>query len=241
MKKIVLEELDKENAFFHFTNKDNIRSIEQNGLIATKGQNAKNAEQTPKIFFSKGTEGILELTDVWIKWMMNNAYSIKNLYGFYNGLSKQQIIEKASSWDKEFRDRTYLEDKEKKEKVFELVYQKMKQGVYLSLDLESGKDFDYLDIDENKEKSLQLKRKGNIVNYLYTKEMYGSYSNVDSIKMEKWNMHTILYKNIDKERVSQVITKSGEEDILSIIRVIYQKNNKYDILNDYMDYVEKRI
>ena len=241
MKRVILEELDKENTFFHFTRKENIKSIEQNGLMSTKGQNAKNVEITPKIFFSKGIEGILELTDVWIKWMMNNAYSMKNLYGFYDTLSKQEIMEKASTWDKEFRNRSYLEDKEKKEKVFELVYQKMKQGVYLSLDLESGKDFDYLDIDENKEKSLQLKRKGNIVNYRYTKEMYGSYSNVDSIKMEKWNMHTILYKNIDKERVSQVITKSGEEDILSIIRVIYQKNNKYDILNDYMDYVEKRI
>ena len=203
MKRVILEELDKENTFFHFTRKENIKFIEQNGLIATKGQNAKNIEITPKIFFSKGIEGILELTDVWIKWMMNNAYSMKNLYGFYDTLSKQEITEKASTWDKEFRNRSYLEDKEK---------------------------------------SLQLKRKGNIVNYLYTKEMYGSYSNVDSIKMEKWNMHTKMYKNIDKEKISQVVTKSGQEDILSIIKTIYQKENnkKYDILNDYMEYIEKR-
>lgn len=151
-------------------------------------------------------------------------------------------MEKASTWDKEFRNRSYLEDKEKKEKVFNIVYEKMKQTVYLSLELEEGVDFDYRDIDENKEKSLQLKRKGNIVNYLYTKEMYGSYSNVDSIKMEKWNMHTKMYKNIDKEKISQVVTKSGQEDILSIIKTIYQKENnkKYDILNDYMEYIEKR-
>lgn len=118
----------------------------------------------------------------------------------------------------------------------------MKQTVYLSLELEEGVDFDYRDIDENKEKSLQLKRNGNIVNYLYTKEMYESYSNVDSIKMEKWNMHIKMYKNIDKEKISQVVTKSGQEDILSIIKTIYQKENnkKYDILNDYMEYIEKR-
>lgn len=242
MKRVILEELDKENTFFHFTRKENIKSIEQNGLMSTKGQNAKNVEITPKIFFSKGIEGILELTDVWIKWMMNNAYSMKNLYGFYDTLSKQETMEKASTWDKEFRNKSYLEDKEKKEKVFNIVYEKMKQTVYLSLELEEGVDFDYRDIDENKEKSLQLKRKGNIVNYLYTKEMYGSYSNVDSIKMEKWNMHTKMYKNIDKEKISQVVTKSGQEDILSIIKTIYQKENnkKYDILNDYMEYIEKR-
>lgn len=216
MKQVVLEELDKENTFFHFTKKENMKSIEQNGLIATKGQNAKNVEITPKIFFSKGIEGILELTDVWIKWMMNNAYSMKNLYGFYNTLSKQQIIEKVNAWDKEFRNKSYLE-----EKVFNIVYQKMKQGIYLALELEEEIDFDHQDIDENKEKSLQLKRKGNIINYLYTKEMYESYSNVDSIKMEKWNMHTKIYKNIDKEKISQIITKSGQEDILSIIKVIY--------------------
>ena len=50
--------------------------------------------------------------------MMNNAYSMKNLYGFYDTLSKQEITEKASTWDKEFRNRSYLEDKEKKGKSF---------------------------------------------------------------------------------------------------------------------------
>lgn len=54
MKRVILEELDKENTFFHFTRKENIKSIEQNGLMSTKGQNAKNVEITPKIFFQKG-------------------------------------------------------------------------------------------------------------------------------------------------------------------------------------------
>ena len=53
MKRVILEELDKENTFFHFTRKENIKFIEQNGLIATKGQNAKNVEITPKIFFHR--------------------------------------------------------------------------------------------------------------------------------------------------------------------------------------------
>ena len=39
----------------------------------------------------------LKLTDVWIKWMMNNAYSMKNLYRFYDTLSKQETMEKAST------------------------------------------------------------------------------------------------------------------------------------------------
>lgn len=57
MKKITLSSLDIDNTLFHFDVRD-ISFIEENGFPANIGRDSKNAETTPKVFFSKGIKGV---------------------------------------------------------------------------------------------------------------------------------------------------------------------------------------
>ena len=54
--------------YYHFTKTKDLESILQNGLIPKVGENAKGVEDSNKVFFSKGKEGVLKLIDVWIRW-----------------------------------------------------------------------------------------------------------------------------------------------------------------------------
>ena len=76
---MLLKDIDDLNSFFHFTNKSNLKNINLYGLIPRIGINANNIEATKKVFFSKGKTAVLELCDVWLKWMMNNAFGPKDL------------------------------------------------------------------------------------------------------------------------------------------------------------------
>lgn len=53
MKKVVLDELDDEMSFFHFSPAEQKESIEHVGLLAQIGHNAKGVEDSPKVFFLK--------------------------------------------------------------------------------------------------------------------------------------------------------------------------------------------
>ena len=66
MKTIELKDLDANKTLFHFTDKRNIRKIEELGLIPMIGKNSKGIEKTEKVFFSKGNIGFLRICDVWI-------------------------------------------------------------------------------------------------------------------------------------------------------------------------------
>ena len=62
--------IDKENTFFHYTNKSNIDSIFEKGLLPNIGENSKNIEKNKKVFFTKGFDNTLILMDAWIKWLV---------------------------------------------------------------------------------------------------------------------------------------------------------------------------
>lgn len=239
MKKIFLKDID-EQSFFHFTNKRNLLSIEKNGLIPKIGQNAYGIEKTPKIFFVKGKLAILQLCDVWLKWMMNNTFNLKDLYGYYHNVSLDKRKKAIEEWCAEFLSKTYLQDEEKLKYVFNIAYEKMTKGIYLVLSLEENKHFKYNDIDEAKERVLKGKKE-NPIDYLYMKEMYGDFSNLDSLQMEPWNMHTISNTKINKECISQLISSNCKEDMLSIVKEIYktyQDKVHFDILTLFMEYVD---
>lgn len=59
-----------EELFFHYTNIKNVDSIFLNGLIPKIGKNSNFIEKSEKVFFTKGSKGILVLMDVWIKWLV---------------------------------------------------------------------------------------------------------------------------------------------------------------------------
>lgn len=63
MKKYSININDINSNYFHFTSKNNIGSIEKNGLIPKIGKNAKYIEKTEKVFFVEGLDNILILFD----------------------------------------------------------------------------------------------------------------------------------------------------------------------------------
>lgn len=70
------EEYMKEESFWHVTNKKNIESIRENGLIPKDGKRdgvlKSEIDPVPRVFFSHGLEAVL--------WQANNlAYLIDNI------------------------------------------------------------------------------------------------------------------------------------------------------------------
>lgn len=234
---INLNELDYYNTFFHFTHNSNIDNlIKTNGFLPKIGEHAKGIEKTPKIFFSKGYEGVLKLADVWFKWEMNRLFSAKyNLVYKYYGIQTD-----TANWHEEFISDNYKLDNEKKKILFEHMILGMKKHIYFSFDLKENVDFKYSDLDESKS-SL---KKGS-VDELYSRKFYGNYSNNDSDIMDDWNMHTLSKKKIDLENTKLIVASNGNNDCISILMEIYAKyeqkkekqNIQFDLLTDFITYV----
>ncbi len=232
-----------QDAFFHFTEQENLSSINENGLNPAIGKHSNQIEESEKVFFSKGFEGVLQNCDVWLKWLMNKAYSQTDRFHFYSGKNLDERKEEQRKWDYEFRNRSYLHDHEKLEPFFERIYQGMKNQKYFILDLEENIDFKYDDIDEPKKKANENKEK-NPISYMYAKEMYGDFSNFDIYTMDPWNMHTLKDHGVKREKIYQLVTKDKKDDMVSIISEIYNNykkpNVQYDMLDSYMNFVKKK-
>ena len=61
--------------YFHFTQKSNLKSIEEQELIPKKGNHAKYIEETKKVFFIQGLDNLLIIFNCWI-----NVYKKFQLY-----------------------------------------------------------------------------------------------------------------------------------------------------------------
>lgn len=66
MKNYILSQKDLNSNYFHFTDKKNLESIKSKGLVPNIGANAKNIEQTKKVFFVEGLDNLVILFDCWI-------------------------------------------------------------------------------------------------------------------------------------------------------------------------------
>lgn len=243
--KVSLNNLDLEHTFFHFTDESSLDSIAHTGLIKTIGENAKGVEKKKLIFFQNGINNALALCDSWIKYTMQRTYGEKNKNGYYKTDDKDELLKKLDEWYKEFLSREYLNNVIKKNYVFNIIYSKAKEKIYLALDLEEGKDFIYTDIDYNKKSILEKKQKGDINPYLFAKEMYGSSSNIDTEIMDGWNMHTTVDTDrIEPSKLKQITDSKGRTDMLHIAMEMYDKyrdtNMKFDILDDFMQYAKTR-
>ena len=239
MKKITIDDLP-ENSFFHFTHISNLDDIKKNGLKSTIGANAAGIENTPKVFFSVGEKGIIEIMEVWLRILINKIYGSNDILNLYKSENEKEKQNRMSSWIEEFISHKYLDDSLKKELLFEYFYKYLKERVYLVLDIEEGKDYLLDDLDEYK---VSLNEEKNSLDYLLAKEQYGPFSNFDSNQVDKWNMHTKINTSIDNNRIKQVITNDGEEDVLSILKLVYNRNRKYFhsqlLLDDFIEYTKK--
>lgn len=239
MEKVVLDDL-KEDSLFHFTHQKSLDEIEKSGLKPVIGANANGVEETPKIFFSKGKLGVIKVTEVWLRWLMNKIYGVNDRLGMYKKLTEEENKERISKWTKEFLSKEYLNDQEKKDKLFEYVYDYFKERTYLQLDINDGIEYNLNDYDENKLKFHTDKTK----NYDFAKIMYGEFSDINNPIMDDWNMHTKTNTGVDKTKIKQVTTKDGKTDMLSIIIDLYDKYKNIPhngfLLDEFIEYSKKK-
>jgi len=228
MNTIDLNEFDGENAFYHFTSRDNYESISLNGLIPSIGDNANGIEKTSKVFFSKGNIGFLRICDVWINWFIYRI-SLYNSVLKYKDITKEERMNLKRKFREDFTNRLYYtEDNINYAITWMMEY--MKSNIVLKLDIPHD-DYDELDIDEAK-----LHEKEEFINRMYLGYI------TSSDKVESFNMHTKSGVGVDKEKISKVTT-NDDDSALSILKEIYRKEKDKDnvlefaFLDRFMNYV----
>ena len=240
MEKVILDDLP-ENSLFHFTHQGSLEEIEKKGLKPVIGDNANSVEETPKIFFSKGKLGIIKISEVWLRWLMNKIYGVNDRLGMYKNETEEEKKERISKWTKEFLSKEYLNDQEKKDKLFEYVYNYFKERTYLQLDIEDGVEYNSNDKDENK---VKISANPENLSFIYAKIMYGEFSDINSPIMDDWNMHTKTNIGVDKSKIKQVTTKEGKTDMLSIVIELYDKHKNIPhsgfLLDEFIEYSKKK-
>lgn len=224
------EEYMKEESFWHVTNKKNIESIRENGLIPKDGKRdgvlKSEIDPVPRVFFSHGLEAVL--------WQANNlAYLIDNI-------CTEQIEDKEDGYNRKELNKEikkFLEDKEDgkentkgfidiglflqekinskgisksitKKDLEKVVYNLIKSfwenSIYIKANLEDGIDYSY-------EKDFNYIRGGK------TKPM------------DKANMHTFEGRSIDSEKLKVMSDDEGKPlnswEVLKQMVEYYKKEN----------------
>lgn len=225
---IDLNEFDGENAFYHFTNRDNYESISLNGLIPSIGDNANGIEKTSKVFFSKGNIGFLRICDVWINWFIYRI-SLYNSVLKYKDITKEERINLKRQFREDFTNGLFYTEDNINYAITRMM-EYMKSNIVLKLDIPHD-DYDELDIDEAK-----LHEKEEFINRMYLGYI------TSSDKVESFNMHTKSGVGVDKEKISKVTT-NDDDSALSILKEIYRKEKDKDnvlefaFLDRFMNYV----
>ena len=265
IKKINISDMsydELEKMFFHYTWKYNFYSINKTGLQATIGKNSEDIDDEPSIFFSGGVEAALQTWDVWLKWRLNrinNPYwqgktaeenkKLKEL--FKSGKASREQYYLLREWEKEYFSGDYKTNPEKLQELFEYQFTELSHSVYLSFDLKEGEDYRLDQVDHKKERSLADKDNPYSKSYDYFKVQYGDYTDYNTPIMDKWNMQTIPGKEITiaPSDIVQLTTKDGKDDVWSVLNEFYdmykanvsvEKQTKFDLLDDFMDYTKKK-
>ena len=231
---------DEDNSYFHFTSKSHMHDNE-NGLGIPKvglsniprqrPHAVPGDEKNPCIYFSQGFGGVLELIDIWIRWEYNN-FAIKD-----NKPLGHIVV-----------------DKKTMEKAYEEICNKLKNAVYLKLELQPGDDPRTSDFNHQKE---DFRKVECFRNSIYHEEgaiddkaakwCYGPNSNLSVATMDRWNMSTHLTDikhDIPPEKITILENCRGRQDALSILLEIYiyykdTTKNIYDLDNFFQYLIER--
>ena len=226
----IKEEYMKEEAFWHVTNKKNLESIRENGLIPKDGKRdgvlKSEIDPVPRVFFSHGLEAVL--------WQANNlAYLIDNF-------CTEQIEVKEDGYNRKELNKEikkFLEDKENgKENTKGFI----DIGLFLQEKINSKgisksiteKDLEMVSYNLTKslwENSIYIK--ANLedgIDYSYEKDF--NYIRGGKTKpMDKANMHTFEGKSIDSEKLEVMSDNAGKPlnswEVLKQMAEYYKKEN----------------
>ena len=220
-----IQEIDTHFSFFHYTNKDNIESIDNNGLLPKIGDSAIGIEMTQKIFFAIGDKGVFSIFDSWIKWLI--AKRLTDLpgkkadipfYRFCTFLMRLPLIHHVVGLIADFVIWIELRCRPFKIKSFKIMKEILDHSCLLALDLKEGVDFSYKDIDEVKAQKFNKKT---------LKRVYAKQNKIKSKKMDYWNMHTFSDITIPPDRIT--LLKLNDSDNCLDILLWMVKNTNVDI------------
>ena len=184
-----ISQINMNNTFFHYTNKNNLNTIIKNGLEPRIGENSLYVEKSKKVFFSKGEKGVLTLMDVWLRWLTSKCGINNQIYCLGTIYMRMPLCIKGIP---NYVVRKSLQNKNKRIKVFNQLKNILDNSVFLILNLEDNVDFSYNDIDEVKGTYYES----------FLRLLYPSESNIKDKKMEYWNMHTYSNKVINSSKIS---------------------------------------
>ena len=233
-----IQDIDTKFSFFHYTNKNNIESIDINGLLPKIGNSATGIEKSEKIFFAIGSKGVFSIFDSWIRWLI--AKRLTDLpgekadipfYRFCTFIMRLPIIHYLVAvvvnlvvWI-EFKLKPF------KIKSFKIMKEILDNSCFLILDLEDGVDFSYNDIDEVKDQKFDRK---------LLKCVYAKQNKMSSKKMDYWNMHTFSNKKIPPSKIT-LLKLNNSYCCMDILLWMIQ-NTKIDLkilapyLYDFLNY-----
>ncbi len=183
---------DINSNYFHFTKKNNIESIIKNGLLPKISFHAQSLEDSKKVFFVEGLDNLLILFDCWI----NVCEKYPHIPGAFNLGTKIRGKNRFSK----FIINVYFKWTEIN-KLHRIVAYKyfdwfLKSYILLNTDIKEDVDFSFNDIDE-------IKAKGYDKDYLIKAGYSLKYSDLDSIKMDRWNLHTFSNHGIAISKIKK--------------------------------------
>lgn len=206
MKQYQISQEDRNMHFFHFTKQKNLESIKKYGLVPKIGLHAQALEVTKKVFFVEGLDNLLILFDCWMH--------VCSVYPLIPGLFNLGAKVMRYKWFPKSIVNTYFKYMEfnKMHKFIAYKYfdRFLKRYVLLNLDIKEGIDFSFEDIDQIKAKEYDRE-------YLIMGGYSLKYSDLESTKMDKWNLHTFSNHGIASSKLK--------------ICYVNQSSNMIDILN----------
>ena len=217
---------------FIFTKKSNLKSIQKSGLLPSISFHAKYLEETKKVFFVQGLNHLLILFDCWI--------NVCSKYPLIPGMFHLGTKVMKYKWFPKIIINAYFKyinyNKIHKYIAYKYFDWFLKKYILLNLDLKEHIDFDFNDID-------QIKAKNYPKEYLIKGGYSPVYSDLKSIKMDKWNLHTFSNHGIHSSKIKICHVKDSYQmtdilnyainhtnlDIQNVCPVLYQylKNRNY--------------
>lgn len=206
MEKYVLSSNDISSNYFHFTRKSNLDSIQQKGLLPKISFHAQALEETKKVFFVEGLDNLLILFNCWI--------CVCEKYPLFPGLFNLGTKIMKYKWFPKAIINGYFKYTEYN-KIHKFIAYKyfdrfIRRYTLLNLDIKENEDFSYDDID-------QIKAKGYNKEYLIKAGYSLLYSDLETIKMDKWNLHTFSNQGVstDKVKICYINNSYNMIDILN--------------------------
>ena len=222
--KISLKDIDSN--FFHFTWKRNLSSIEEKGLLPKKGSHARYIEETEKVFFIQGLDNLLILFDCWIN-VYKKVPLLPELNITYGLGSKAMRSKYFPMFLVDFYFMIIRNSKKHKKYAYEIFDKLLSECILLNLNIEENIDFSFSDID-------QIKARGYKKRHLIELGYSEKYSDMNSNKMDNWNLHTLSGKGINSNKLKLCVINNSISirDILDYI-LENTKINLKDIVKIY--------